>query len=154
MMWPPQSVKIVSTPSLLSARATRWPPEINVASLLFGRSVSSAVLDAGAPAAGADTVLTALISPPASRNQNSATSPVARRCGGQCRTAGRRRSGHAPGTNAGGGRRQTRTLLGDVLDAAGSKVPHAHRLEDEQADAGGQQIEDHRDREYRVPALL
>src|SRR2546421_254178 len=29
MMCPPQSVKIASTPSVLSARATRWPPVIS-----------------------------------------------------------------------------------------------------------------------------
>src|ERR1017187_4534987 len=45
MMWPPQRVKIVSTPSLLSALATKWPPEMTPASRLFFCSVSSAVVD-------------------------------------------------------------------------------------------------------------
>src|ERR1700722_17808759 len=44
MMWPPQSVKIVSTPSLFSALATRWPPEITPASRLLRCRVSSAVV--------------------------------------------------------------------------------------------------------------
>src|SRR5690242_12845241 len=44
MMWPPQSVKIVSTPSLFSAFATRWPPEMTSASRLLRLSVSSAVV--------------------------------------------------------------------------------------------------------------
>src|ERR1700737_2433693 len=36
MMWPPQSVKIVSIPSPLSAFATRWPPEIVSAGISDG----------------------------------------------------------------------------------------------------------------------
>src|SRR6516162_9067529 len=44
MMWPPQSVKIVSTPSFFSALATRWPPETTSASRLLRLSVSSAVV--------------------------------------------------------------------------------------------------------------
>src|SRR5271170_2740075 len=44
MMWPPQSVKMVSTPSFLSALATRWPPEITLASRLLRCRVSSAVV--------------------------------------------------------------------------------------------------------------
>src|SRR3974390_3146944 len=44
MMWPPQSVKIVSTPSFLSALATKWPPETTLASRVFCFSVSSAVV--------------------------------------------------------------------------------------------------------------
>src|SRR5271165_1207421 len=47
MMCPPHSVKIVSTPSLLSALATRCPPDTTLASRLFCCSVSSAVVDAG-----------------------------------------------------------------------------------------------------------
>src|SRR5882757_7477638 len=43
MMWPPHSVKIVSTPSFFSARATRCPPEITSALRDFCLSVSSAV---------------------------------------------------------------------------------------------------------------
>src|SRR3954466_6379740 len=45
MIWPPQRVKIVSTPSFFSAFATRWPPEATPASRLFRRRVSSAVVD-------------------------------------------------------------------------------------------------------------
>src|SRR6266542_6343801 len=44
MMWPPHSVKIVSTPSLFSAFATRCPPETTFASRVFCFSVSSAVV--------------------------------------------------------------------------------------------------------------
>src|SRR6267378_8175673 len=44
MMCPPQSVKIVSTPSFFSALATRCPPEMTLASRLFRLSVSSAVV--------------------------------------------------------------------------------------------------------------
>src|ERR1700747_3713097 len=44
MMWPPQSVKIVSTPSFFRALATRWPPEMTSASRLLRLSVSSAVV--------------------------------------------------------------------------------------------------------------
>src|SRR5258705_4631600 len=51
MMSPPQSVKIVSTPSLFSALATRWPPETTLASRVLRFSVSSAVVDAGAAGA-------------------------------------------------------------------------------------------------------
>ncbi len=40
MIWPPHSVKIVSTPSFFSALATRWPPEMTPASLLYLASVS------------------------------------------------------------------------------------------------------------------
>src|SRR5258706_16383942 len=47
MIWPPHSVKIVSTPSFFSARATRCPPEITSALRDFCLSVSSAVLAAG-----------------------------------------------------------------------------------------------------------
>src|ERR1700730_2295047 len=43
MMWPPHSVKIVSTPSFLSALATSLPPEITLPTLFFCFSVSSAV---------------------------------------------------------------------------------------------------------------
>src|ERR671918_414114 len=45
MMWPPHSVKIVSTPSFRSALAARWPPEMTLASVLRCFSVSVAVLD-------------------------------------------------------------------------------------------------------------
>src|SRR3569623_1885461 len=44
MMWPPHSEKIVSTPSFLSAFATRWPPETTPALRVFCLSVSSAVV--------------------------------------------------------------------------------------------------------------
>src|SRR2546427_12837999 len=44
MMWPPQSVKMVSTPSFFRALATRWPPEMTPVSRLLRLSVSSAVL--------------------------------------------------------------------------------------------------------------
>src|SRR5579863_8811110 len=64
MMWPPHRVKIVSTPSFLRAFATRWPPETSVASLLFGRSVSSAVVELVALGTDADAVLTAFMLPP------------------------------------------------------------------------------------------
>src|ERR1700733_12887279 len=50
MIWPPQSVKMVSTPSALSALATRWPPETTLASALFFFSVSSAVVAFAFPA--------------------------------------------------------------------------------------------------------
>ena len=43
MMWPPHSVKIVSTPSFLSARATRWPPEMTLPLRSFLASVSREV---------------------------------------------------------------------------------------------------------------
>src|SRR5713226_3202878 len=40
MMWPPHSVKMTSTPSFLSALATRLPPEILALSVtVFGASV-------------------------------------------------------------------------------------------------------------------
>src|SRR5438132_156493 len=44
MMWPPQSVKMVSTPSFFRALATRWPPEMTLVSRLLRLSVSSAVV--------------------------------------------------------------------------------------------------------------
>src|ERR1700679_1547588 len=44
MMCPPHRVKMVSTPSFFSALATRWPPEITLASRIFRCSVSSAVV--------------------------------------------------------------------------------------------------------------
>src|SRR6185312_2768358 len=44
MMCPPQSVKIVSTPSFFRAFATRCPPETTLASRLFCWRVSSAVV--------------------------------------------------------------------------------------------------------------
>src|SRR5438270_3403644 len=44
MMCPPHSVKIVSTPSLFSALATRWPPEMTVESRVLRLRVSSAVV--------------------------------------------------------------------------------------------------------------
>src|SRR5437016_9723851 len=44
MMCPPHRVKIVSTPSFLSALATRCPPEMTLASRLLRLSVSSAVV--------------------------------------------------------------------------------------------------------------
>src|SRR6266403_5029166 len=44
MMWPPHSVKILSTPSFLSALATSRPPEITWPALFFCFSVSSAVV--------------------------------------------------------------------------------------------------------------
>src|SRR6476646_3504987 len=43
MMWPPHRVKMVSTPSFLSALATSRPPETTLASRLFLCSVSVAV---------------------------------------------------------------------------------------------------------------
>src|ERR687898_2776020 len=49
MMWPPHSVKIVSTPSFLSALAARWPPEMTLASVLLRCRVSVAVLDMISP---------------------------------------------------------------------------------------------------------
>src|ERR1019366_2386926 len=52
MIWPPQSVKIVSTPSFLSALATRWPPETTLLSRSFCFSVSSAVVVRGSAALG------------------------------------------------------------------------------------------------------
>ena len=45
MMCPPQRVKTVSTPSFLSARATKCPPETIPSSRLFCASVSCAVAD-------------------------------------------------------------------------------------------------------------
>src|SRR2546429_8926552 len=42
MLGPPHSVKIVSTPSLFSALATRWPPEMTVESRVLRLRVSSA----------------------------------------------------------------------------------------------------------------
>src|SRR3982074_2040936 len=60
MMCPPQSVKIVSTPSFFSALATRWPPEATPASRLFLCRVSSAVLDFVCTGTG----FTVAISPP------------------------------------------------------------------------------------------
>src|ERR1700722_4690655 len=109
MMWPPQSVKIVSTPSFLSARATRWPPDIRAASLLFGRSVSSAVVGVGALGAATDAVLTAFILPPVSRNVYGATDDAGNRSGGTS-TAQRLLRGRC-GLRA-------RILLARVLDAA------------------------------------
>src|SRR5215831_4295736 len=47
MMWPPQRVKIVSTPSDFSALATRCPPETMLGSALLRASVSSAVVLTG-----------------------------------------------------------------------------------------------------------
>src|SRR5574341_2453650 len=46
MMWPPQSVQITSTPSFLSALATKWPPEITgpVASVLVSLLVGVAMV--------------------------------------------------------------------------------------------------------------
>src|SRR5882762_6989256 len=44
MTWPPHRVKIVSTPSFLSALATKCPPEMTLASRVFRLSVSSAVV--------------------------------------------------------------------------------------------------------------
>src|SRR5919106_1443068 len=45
MIWPPHSVKIVSTPSFFRALAARWPPEMTLASVLRCFSVSVAVVD-------------------------------------------------------------------------------------------------------------
>src|SRR5665213_329438 len=67
MIWPPQSVKMVSTPSFLSALATKCPPETSAASWLLGRSVSSAVVAIGI----CDNALgTAFMVPPAWRTVN------------------------------------------------------------------------------------
>src|SRR5437763_10547245 len=44
MMCPPQSVKIASTPSVLSARATRWPPVISAGASAGACSVISAAV--------------------------------------------------------------------------------------------------------------
>src|SRR5919106_5457225 len=43
-MCPPQSVKIVSTPSFFRALAARWPPEMTTVSVLFLWRVSVAVV--------------------------------------------------------------------------------------------------------------
>src|SRR5579863_4937081 len=47
MMWPPQRVKMVSTPSFFSALATKCPPDTTLASRLFRCRVSSAVVALG-----------------------------------------------------------------------------------------------------------
>src|ERR1700693_965570 len=73
MMCPPQSVKIVSTPSFLSALATRGPPDTSAASLLLGLRVSSAVVEVPALGAVTDAVVTAFMLPPASENVASGT---------------------------------------------------------------------------------
>src|SRR3954454_11386084 len=47
MMWPPQRVKMVSTPSAFSAFATRWPPEISAgagSAPFVARALSPAVV--------------------------------------------------------------------------------------------------------------
>src|ERR1019366_10507768 len=135
MIWPPHSVKIVSTPSFLSALATRWPPETRAASLLFGRSVSSAVVAIGA---GADAVLTAFMLPPASGNVSYGTKDTTRRPGrgGTGCSRSSVSSHNSPAAEASGCGAQPcgpdRVLIPSVLDATRREVPHAHRLEDKQ----------------------
>src|ERR1700686_1829016 len=147
MVGPPQSVNIVSTPSFLSALATRWPPETRAASLLLGRSVSSAVVAVAVIDAGADAVLSAFMLPPTgsallesrTRRAASGAKPLSSRASPAAEAARR-------------GRRDNTVLVG-VLGAARRKVPHAHRLQDKQADQRRKDIETHRNREHRTPAF-
>src|SRR3954451_19855347 len=78
MIWPPQRVKIVSTPSFFSAFATRWPPEATPACRLFRCRVSSAVVECflSIVSAGAGTGLTLAMVPYSSRGPSVANGLV------------------------------------------------------------------------------
>src|ERR1700733_13408845 len=136
MMWPPHNVKMVSTPSFLSAFATRWPPETTAASRLLGCKVLSAVVVAGVAAAEDAGVMVSprwsTVSKGAPRPGRAARLSVAR-CGlHRCPPA------------------RDRLVL--HLGTRGGKVPEAHRFQHEQAECGGQEIEGHCDHEDGVPA--
>src|ERR1700733_887225 len=137
MMWPPHNVKMVSTPSFLSAFATRCPPETTAASRLLGCKVLSAVVVAAVVAAAEDAG--GMVSP-----RWSTGSRARRARGGAARLSVARRGLHwrAPARD--------RFVL--HLGTRGGKVLDAHRLQHEQAERGGQQVEAHRDHEDGVPA--
>src|ERR1700689_2458389 len=136
MMWPPHNVKIVSTPSFLSAFATRCPPETTAASRLLGCKVLSAVVVAAVVAAAEDAGV--MVSPRWStvskgpRPGRAAWLSVARSGLHRCAPA------------------RDRFVL--HLGTRGGKVLDAHWLEHEKADRGGQQVEAHGDHEDGMPA--
>src|SRR5271165_984730 len=130
MMWPPQSVKIVSTPSFLSALATRWPPEITLASRLLRCRVSSAVLGL----AGIGVGFTVAMLSPNSRMDPAKPSGGAR--ARRSRDCGCRR-GHRSGE----------------FSPALCKMLHAHGLQYKKREQSRCDIETHCQDKYRPPAV-
>src|SRR5580658_8043589 len=118
MMWPPHSVKIVSTPSFFSAFATRCPPETTPASRLLRLSVSSAVEVAGA----AGTGLAFMRSP--------RSDPFVTQWGGAPYPSTPRRVRHRRRAD-----RRIRRLRADRGEVLGT-----HRLEHEQPERGGHEV--------------
>src|SRR5579859_709296 len=101
MMWPPQSVKMVSTPSFFRALATKWPPEITFASRLLRCRVSSAVVALGGLEVG---FTVAIVSPDSGINEpysrfvsgSSGTGNTRCRCGEIAAALGEVADAHGP----------------------------------------------------------